>query len=151
MHSSTSTLITLLASCFQVLAQDSSSQTDSTVQSGNFNLILVSSNATLNNRPLGANHNVAAHEQLAVFDFPYNTTNNFLNFQLNYTQSVCTVTNSTGTFTVPCVTVPAHPERGPGLITWFEQFEGENGPGQTSRWDWDIFLGRMLRLRRSRL
>ncbi|CZT12994.1 uncharacterized protein RCO7_04285 [Rhynchosporium graminicola] len=133
MRTSNSALLPLIAGTLQVLAQDSFSQINNIVQSANFNLLLVSPNATLNNRPLGALHNGAAHEQLAIFDFAHNATDNFVNFQLNYTQTVCTVTNTTGTFTVPCQNAPAHPERGPGLITWFEQYSDQNGPAEASQ------------------
>jgi len=96
--------LALAVALVPTLAQ-TTSETEIIVQSANFNLVVQSTNSTLNNQVLAANHNGAAHEELALFDFPFNATDNFVSFQLNQTEFVCTETFINGT-TVTSMSFP---------------------------------------------
>ena len=109
-----------------VLAQNFS-EISMTVQSADFNLVVQSRNKTLDGKLLGACHDGAAHEGLCIVggaNGNFNYTPSYVNFQFNTTKYVCTETNKTGTFTVPCSNTPIDPTLETGIITWFLYFSG---------------------------
>jgi len=128
-----SALLALAATLAPSLAQSNFSETYVIDQSANFNLVVQSSNETFNGKTLGACHNGAAHEALCLYDGDYNNTDNFASFQFNTTRYICTETNSTGTFTVPCSDEPVDPTLETGIVTWWLQFSGEDGLDEASQ------------------
>jgi hypothetical protein len=98
------------------------------LQSANFNLVIHSSNATFDLQLLAACHNGAAFEQLCVLGATGISTDASFIFQLNTSSTVCTNTNSSGTFTIPCGPGPTpDPNLQPGLLTWNLPFTNEDG------------------------
>lgn len=88
-------------------------------QSADFNLVVQSSNKTLNGKLLSACHIGAAHESLCIIPVPTNFTEKYNIFQFNSTRAVCTETNSTGTFIYDCSFQPTDPALVLGSITWW--------------------------------
>jgi hypothetical protein len=112
------TILTLGAIVIPALAQIPSmySVVD---QSADFNLVVQSRNTSLDGKLLGACHDGAAHEAVCIVAGPYNYTPNFVSFQFNNTRYICTESNSTGTFTVPCNDEPTDPTLNSGTVTWW--------------------------------
>ena len=108
-------------------------QTSVTVQSADFTLIIQSHNKTLNGQLLGACHDGAAHEGLCIvggangnFSYPPN----YVTFQFNTSVPICSVTNSSGNFTIPCTNTPEDPTLDSGIVTWWLSFG--DGTGSSS-------------------
>ena len=101
------------------------SETSVTDQSADFNLVIQSRNKTLDGQLLGACHDGAAHEGVCIVGRPsdsLSTTDNYVSFQFNTTRNVCTGTNSSGTFIVPCNGIPTDPALQAGIVTWYVLF-----------------------------
>jgi len=128
MRSTVSSLLLLAAVSVPALAQNIS-QTTVVDQSANFNLVIQSSNQTLNGTLLGACHNGAAHEGLCITDGSVEPSSNYVSFQFNTTRNVCTETNSTGTFPVSCNDPPVNATVGQtGGLTWWLLYGGTASP-----------------------
>jgi hypothetical protein len=115
-----SIFLTLASTLITVLAQNIS-ETSVVDQSANFNLVIQSKNKTLDGKFLGACHDGAAFEGLCAVG-GVDSHNNYVSFQFNTTRYICTETNSTGTFTIPCTGDPVDPALQTGLITWWLPF-----------------------------
>jgi hypothetical protein len=116
-----------------VLAQNFT-QTYVIDQSADFNLVVQSHNKTLDGQLLGACHNGAAHEALCIAGIPTSPSDDFVSFQFNTTRYICTETNSTGTFTIPCGGDPVDPALLSGTITWWLYYnQGSPDAGRVSQ------------------
>ena len=127
-----SLLLTLGSVLIPALAQNTS-ETFVIDQCADFNLVIQSHNKTLDGKLLGACHDGAVHEGLCIVDNSFNFTSSYVNFQFNTTRGICTETNSTGTFTIPCSNNPVDPTFQSGTLTWWLDFTGESGPDRISQ------------------
>lgn len=121
-----STVLALAGTIIPILAQNFSS-TSVTEQSPDFNLVIQSRVKTLDGRLLGACHNGAAHEGLCIVDGSFSYTSSYVNYQFNTTRSICTESNSTGAFTIPCSSTPVDPTLTTGILTWWLIFDQDSG------------------------
>ncbi|KAH8596607.1 hypothetical protein B0O99DRAFT_685607 [Bisporella sp. PMI_857] len=126
--------VLVAASAIPALAQSNITQTQVVDQSADFNLVVISDNATINGSLLGACHNGAAHEGLCLVDSSYDHAANYVSFQFNTTRNICTETNETGTFPISCNDPPINATIGQtGLLTWWLQFGGDSEPARVSQ------------------